>query len=293
MGDGDYPVTSLKPNDPRTVRFLMTLALELRGADRHQRALQVMRNEGDSGPTYLEQMASMTDQIRSAYEARDYSEANRLLKALSNRVARLRADPDVERASAEAIEGQVINLWKACWFVAGDEFKTKAGLEHNASSIADSEQVLARAAAPERALDPGRAIDERRRDEALAVREWAKTLFGAEREGPQKEAAWLGVQDGTVAAQDYFDAHADRFAWASDMVRAGHGVQMVADILPEPTSSFAAHRAEFSQRDLQACWETYRGVFCLAVPRLVIERERLQGARPASEPKPDTRPIRW
>jgi len=293
MGDGDYPVSSLKRDDARTVRFLMMLAAEFRGADRHQRAVQVMRNEGDSGPTHLEQMASTSDQIRNAYEARDYSEANRLLKALSNRVARLQTDPDVDRASAAALEGQIINCWKVCWFVAGDEFKTKAGLEHNASSIADSEQVLARAAAPEGARDSGRAIDDERHDEALAVREWAKTLFGSEREGPQKEAAWLGVQEGTIAAQDYFDAHADRFAWASDMVRAGRGVQMVADILPEPTSSFALHRAEFSQRDLQACWETYRGVFCLAVPRLVIERQRLRGLRSEAEPDRGANPIHW
>jgi hypothetical protein len=294
MVDDGYPVSSLKRDDARTVRFLRILASEFRAADRHQRALQGMRNEGDSGPTYLEQMASMTDQVRNRYEAREYDEANRLLKTLSNRVARLRTDPDVERASAKDVEGQTIGLWKACWTIAADEFKTKLGLEHNAGSIADSEKLIARAAAPQGGRDPGGTINDERGDEILAVREWAKTLVGSEREGPLKDAALLGVEDGALAAQDYFDTHADRFSWASDMVRADRGIEMVAAILPEPKSSFAVHRAEFSRKaDLQACYEVYRGTYSLAVGRLVLERQRRPPPRSATEPQSDARPIRW
>jgi hypothetical protein len=142
MFGGGYPVTSLKRDDPRTLRFLMMLASELRTADRHGRVLQVKAHEGDPGPTYLEQMASLVDEIRSLYEARQYDQANQLQKKLANWVARMGNDRDFEPASAKYEGAQLIEMWKKIWKLAEDVAKTKMVLEGNAGVIADRERVL-------------------------------------------------------------------------------------------------------------------------------------------------------
>jgi hypothetical protein len=246
----------------------MMLASELRTADRHKWALYMGANGHDMGPTYLEQLAYTVDQIRSHYQAREYGQANLLQKEFANRVARLGTDPDVEPELARSIEHQTIELWKSVWKLADNEVTTKVVIEHNAAAIADSERLLER-------NKPGRSISDDQRDEILAVNEWAKTLPGSERLGPMRDAAFLGIADGAKAAQTYFNANPKRFSWASDMVEAGRGMEMVAGILREPRSWLAAHRASFRRaEELPAAYEAYRGAYTLAVGRFVLERQR-------------------
>lgn len=274
FGSG-YPVTSLKREDPRTLRFLMMLASELRTADRHKRALNVGTAGHDMGPTYLEQLAHAVDQITSLYQAREYDQVNLRQKALANRVARLGSDPDVDTESARSIEHQMIELWKSVWKLADNEITTKVVIEHNAAAIADAERLIER-------KKPGRTVADEQTDEILAVNEWGKTLVGSEKLGPMRDAASLGIADGAKAAQGYFNANQDRFHWASDMVEAGRSMEMVAGILPEPTSWLAVHRASFRRADeWQAAYEVYRGAYTLAVGRFVLERRRWLASRSA------------
>ena len=142
MFGGGYPVTLLKPDDPRTLRFLNAWTSEMRVADRHKRVLQVLEGRGDPGPTYLEQLASAAEQIGKHYEAREYGEANQLQKALGNRMARLGTDPYVYEASPRQVEYQIIEGWKNFWKHSADEAWATMVMEGNTARVAAKELFL-------------------------------------------------------------------------------------------------------------------------------------------------------
>ena len=142
MFGSSYPVTSLKRDDPRTLRFLRMLGTEYTVADLHGRALDVQAGSRDPGPTFLAQLALMAEQIGDHYEARDYAEANDLQKRLANRVARLAKDPDVPLGLRSTIEHQIIQGWKQVWQIAEDASKTRIVLDGNAGVIAAKKRLL-------------------------------------------------------------------------------------------------------------------------------------------------------
>lgn len=142
MFGGGYPVTSLKRDDPRTLRFLKMFTSEMRVADRHKRVLQVLEGRGDPGPTYLEQLASAAEVISRLYAAREYDQANQLQKALGNRMARLGTDPDVEPESARQVEYQIIEGWKNLWKNSANEAWATMVTEGNTARVADKERFL-------------------------------------------------------------------------------------------------------------------------------------------------------
>jgi hypothetical protein len=142
MFGGNYPITSLKPDDPRTLRFLKAWTSEMRVADRHKRVLQTLEGRGDPGPTYLEQLASAAEQIARHYEARDYNQANQLQKALGNRLARLASDPSFDEESPRQAEAQIIEFWKTVWKQAANEMWSRTVIEGNSARVIAKEIFL-------------------------------------------------------------------------------------------------------------------------------------------------------
>jgi hypothetical protein len=273
MFGGSYPITSLKRDDPRTVRFLQLLSVECRLGDRHLRAPEVAGGRGDPGPTFMEELAVQLDQIKALYEARAYGDADSMQSSLANRVVRLGNDPAVPASRRPTIESELMTVWKACWNVAADQETTFLALAHNLASMDEANNVI-------NSYRPGRTDEERKRDELLAVKEWGKTVYGTMKLGPERQAAVRGIEDGARDAQAYFDAHPDWFAWAAGQVRDDKSLEMVRAIFPEPNSWAAVDRAAFSRdADWQAACNVHGWAYLLAVGRFVLERERRLTAR--------------
>ncbi len=74
FGSG-YPITSLKRDDLRTVRWLTLFAAGMRAGDHGRRMSVFEATKRDPGPTVLELIAAHTDLIRAAYESGDYDES--------------------------------------------------------------------------------------------------------------------------------------------------------------------------------------------------------------------------
>jgi hypothetical protein len=273
MFGGGYPITSLKRDDPRTVRFLQMLSCAYRLGDRHWRALEVTNGRGDPGPTFMEQLAAQLDQIKALYEARAYGDANTMQSSLANRVVRLGKDPAVPASQRPTIESQLMTVWKACWKNAADQDVTTLVLAHNLAAMDDANNVI-------NSNRPGRTDEERKRDELLAVKEQGKTFSATMKLGPERQAAVRGIEDGAKDAQAFFDTHPDRLAWAAKMVRDDHSLEMVKTIFPEPNSRAVIDRAAFAREaDWQAACNLYGWAYALAVSKLALERERRLAAR--------------
>lgn len=143
FGDG-YPITSLKRDDLRTVRWLTLFAAGMRAADRSLRVHIYQATKHDPGPKVLDLIAAHTDSIRAAYESGEYGEANRLQKHLANWVTRIGVDPDWTGPSETRSQGEMImTFWKQAWNVAKDIQQTRELLDSGTRVIAESDALLA------------------------------------------------------------------------------------------------------------------------------------------------------
>jgi hypothetical protein len=142
-------------------------------------------------------------------------------------------------------------------------------------SILDLAQAVGNAACETTmdVLPPGPSLSEEQRNELLSAATWVinnrllpatqksgrlRRFFRAADEEAMKEAALLGIMDGAIAAQVYFDNHPDRLSWAAGLLAHADESAEVGAVLPPPDPA-GIDRRKFSRDDE---WEGGRSVYC-------------------------------